>query len=74
MMRRGKIVDRGTPEALIARYGRQNLEQVFLDIARERGGPRDGAGPESPGARQEPIGADPALDAPAGSSGERTAR
>jgi ABC-2 type transport system ATP-binding protein len=38
MMRRGKIVDRGSPDALIARYGRQTLEEVFLDIA--RGKPR----------------------------------
>ena len=38
MLRRGQIVDRGGPEALIARYGRQTLEEVFLDIA--RGKPR----------------------------------
>src|SRR5262249_47195394 len=36
MMRKGRIVDRGAPSALIARYGRSNLEEVFLDIARER--------------------------------------
>ncbi len=36
MMRRGGIVDRGAPSTLIARYGRANLEEVFLDIARER--------------------------------------
>jgi len=36
MMRAGLIVDRGTPQSLLARYGRQNLEQVFLDIARGR--------------------------------------
>jgi ABC-2 type transport system ATP-binding protein len=36
MLRRGRIVDRGAPDALIARYGRQNLEEVFLDIARDR--------------------------------------
>jgi ABC-2 type transport system ATP-binding protein len=35
MMRAGRIVDRGAPADLIARYGRQNLEQVFLDIARD---------------------------------------
>lgn len=35
MMRAGRIVDRGTPADLIARYGRRNLEEVFLDIARE---------------------------------------
>ncbi|MEQ8640675.1 MAG: ABC transporter ATP-binding protein [Alphaproteobacteria bacterium] len=34
MMRRGRIVDSGTPDDLLARYGRQTLEQVFLDIAR----------------------------------------
>ncbi|WP_119417941.1 ABC transporter ATP-binding protein [Desertibaculum subflavum] len=37
MMRAGKIVDHGSPRALIDRYGRQNLEEVFLDIARQRG-------------------------------------
>jgi len=36
MMRRGRIVDRGAPGDLLARYGRSNLEEVFLDIARER--------------------------------------
>jgi ABC-2 type transport system ATP-binding protein len=36
MMKAGRIVDRGTPEALLARYGRQDLEEVFLDIARNR--------------------------------------
>ena len=34
MMRRGRIVDRGTPADLIRRYGRRDLEEVFLDIAR----------------------------------------
>ena len=34
MMRAGHIVDRGSPEALIDRYGRTNLEEVFLHIAR----------------------------------------
>jgi ABC-2 type transport system ATP-binding protein len=34
MMRSGRIVDRGPPEELIARYGRTNLEEVFLTIAR----------------------------------------
>jgi ABC-2 type transport system ATP-binding protein len=36
MMRAGRIVDRGTPGQLLARYGRENLEEVFLDIARDR--------------------------------------
>src|SRR5258708_5352179 len=34
MMRAGRIVDRGSPEELIDRYGRTNLEEVFLQIAR----------------------------------------
>jgi ABC-2 type transport system ATP-binding protein len=34
MMRRGRIVDRGSPRELIERYGRDTLEQVFLHIAR----------------------------------------
>jgi ABC-2 type transport system ATP-binding protein len=40
MMKRGKIVDDGAPESLIARYGRDNLEEVFLDVARGRRGPK----------------------------------
>jgi ABC-2 type transport system ATP-binding protein len=35
MMRGGRIVDRGAPAALVARYGRADLEGVFLTIARE---------------------------------------
>jgi ABC-2 type transport system ATP-binding protein len=35
MMRQGRIVDRGAPAELVARYGRDSLEQVFLQIARE---------------------------------------
>ena len=34
MMRAGRIVDRDTPQRLLARFGRQNMEDVFLDIAR----------------------------------------
>lgn len=36
MMRKGRIVDRGSPQELLDRYGREDLEEVFLDIARER--------------------------------------
>jgi len=45
MMRTGRIVDRGSPRELIERYGRDTLEQVFLDIARagERFDPREAA-------------------------------
>lgn len=38
MMRAGRLVDRGSPAALIARYGLADLEAVFLDIARGRPG------------------------------------
>jgi ABC-2 type transport system ATP-binding protein len=45
MMRKGRIVDHGSPRQLIERYGRDTLEQVFLDIARagERFDPREAA-------------------------------
>ena len=36
MMKAGRIVDHGSPDALIDRYGRANLEEVFLHIARAR--------------------------------------
>ena len=37
MMKRGRVVDRGSPQDLINRYGQDDLEAVFLDIARDRG-------------------------------------
>ena len=37
MMKRGKIEDDDTPAQLLARYGREKLEEVFLDVARGRG-------------------------------------
>ncbi|MCB8882813.1 ABC transporter ATP-binding protein [Acidisoma cellulosilytica] len=37
MMRKGRIVDEGSPDALLSRYGRESMEDVFLDIARGRG-------------------------------------
>ncbi len=36
MLKQGRIVDSGTPDDLLARYGRDDLEAVFLDIARDR--------------------------------------
>ena len=36
MMKRGRVVDRGTPADLRGRYNRGDLEEVFLDIARDR--------------------------------------
>ncbi len=35
MMKDGKIVDKGTPNQLIEKYGRKNLEEVFLEIVRD---------------------------------------
>ena len=43
MMRRGEIVDDGSPDQLLTRYGRENLEDVFLDIARGRRQAQDNA-------------------------------
>ena len=39
MMKAGLIVDRGSPGELIDRYGRTNLEEVFLHIARADAAP-----------------------------------
>ncbi len=36
MMKAGRIVDTGSPASLLERYGRANMEEVFLDIARDR--------------------------------------
>ena len=36
MLKRGRLVDSGSPADLLARYGRDDLEEVFLDIARDR--------------------------------------
>jgi len=36
IMKRGRIEDDDTPERLLSRYGRQTLEDVFLDVARGR--------------------------------------
>jgi ABC-2 type transport system ATP-binding protein len=37
IMKRGRIEDDDTPSQLLARYGRDTLEEVFLDVARGRG-------------------------------------
>ena len=37
MLRAGRVEDEGTSEALIGKYGRNSLEEVFLDIARGSG-------------------------------------
>jgi ABC-2 type transport system ATP-binding protein len=59
VLREGKLVDHGTPAGLIAKYGRQTLEDVFIDIARKRArgaeadnDADDGAEEEAPPARR----------------------
>jgi ABC-2 type transport system ATP-binding protein len=37
IMKRGRIEDDDAPARLLARYGRQTMEEVFLDVARGRG-------------------------------------
>ena len=34
MMNDGNIIDRGTPDDLIKKHGRKNLEEVFLELVR----------------------------------------
>src|SRR5690242_314054 len=41
MLKTGRIEDDDTPARLIAKYGRSNLEEVFLDIARGTGEARE---------------------------------
>ena len=36
MMKNGKIIDRGSPDKLIRKHGRKNLEEVFLKLARTK--------------------------------------
>lgn len=43
MMKCGRVVDDDTPARLLDRYGRQTMEDVFLDIARGRGEAREAA-------------------------------
>jgi len=43
MLRAGVVVDQGSPHSLLERYGRENMEEVFLDIARHGEGEDHGA-------------------------------
>jgi len=36
MLRAGVVVDQGSPAQLLERYGRENMDEVFLDVARGR--------------------------------------
>jgi ABC-2 type transport system ATP-binding protein len=44
IMKRGRIEDDDTPERIMARYNRDTLEEVFLDVARGRGQGMQGEG------------------------------
>jgi ABC-2 type transport system ATP-binding protein len=43
ILKKGRIEDDDTPQRLLARYGRETLEEVFLDVARGRGAHREAA-------------------------------
>jgi len=51
MLRAGSVVDQGSPEDLLARYGRDTMEDVFLDVARGRA-----SGDHSVGSGAEEVG------------------
>ena len=36
MMKSGDIIDSGTPNDLIKKHGRKNLEEVFLELVRTK--------------------------------------
>jgi ABC-2 type transport system ATP-binding protein len=48
MLRAGEVVDQGAPRALIERYGRDTMEEVFLDVARGTAAEQDASA--APGA------------------------
>lgn len=62
MMKQGRIVDSGAPSALIGRYGRATMEEVFLDIARDRQGPAHS--PRAEAAAHSPRAAETATHSP----------
>ena len=35
MMNKGSIIDQGSPEDLIKKHGRRNMEEVFLKLTRD---------------------------------------
>jgi len=37
LLQAGRVFERGSPRELIERFGREDMEQVFLDMARGRG-------------------------------------
>jgi ABC-2 type transport system ATP-binding protein len=43
IMKKGRIEDDDTPERLLSRYGRETMEEVFLDVVRGRNQHRETA-------------------------------
>ena len=35
LMKQGKLIEQGSPEDLLRKHERDNLEEVFLDLSRE---------------------------------------
>ena len=50
----GRIIEDGTPQSLIATYGRDTLEEVFLDVVRGRAQQAQGSA-EPSAAAQRPV-------------------
>ncbi len=48
ILKRGRIEEDDSPEAIMARYSRDTLEQVFLDVARGRGHAGEAGASEAP--------------------------
>ena len=38
LMKKGKLVEQGSPSQLLDKYDRENLEQVFLELSKEETG------------------------------------
>ena len=36
MMNNGTVIDKGSPQELIKKHGRRNMEEVFLKLTREK--------------------------------------
>ena len=58
MLRPGSVVDQGSPAQLIERYGRDTMEEVFLDIARGVDEPATRAARRSARARDADVAGD----------------
>ena len=46
LLQAGKVFERGSPRELLERFGREDMEEVFLDMARGRGRGLDALKPD----------------------------